>query len=338
MSLTRWGHEVVEAVDGTEALSIMEECPEIPFAIIDWSMPGVQGIDVCRQLREKKSDVYILLVTGKGNDHDVSAGLEAGANDYLTKPFAQDVLRLRVLVGIRFVEMRSSLVEKVHQLEGGIAERREVDTLLRSMMEIHDGVSDLLFAVGKFPQVEVYGKLQPVKIPHWDQMLTAGRIKQLCDYLMEGQPRLHVDYDERGSCDCSYAVEEFARLRVNIFKRNGEPAIVMRKLQSEVPSLDKLGLPPIFRDIIREKNGIVFVTGGTGSGKTTTLAAMLNELNQTSEIHIVSLEDPIEFVQSPNGKATFSQRQLGRGFHRLRWRTPRGPQAGSQSDPRGRNS
>ena len=87
----------------------------------------------------------------------------------------------------------------------------------------------------------------------------------------------------------------------------------MRKLQSEVPTLDKLGLPPIFREIVKEKNGIILVTGGTGTGKTTTLAAMLNELNHTEEIHIVTLEDPIEFFHS-HGKAAISQRELGKDF------------------------
>src|SRR5438445_2336680 len=87
----------------------------------------------------------------------------------------------------------------------------------------------------------------------------------------------------------------------------------MRKLQSEIPTLDTLGLPPIFREMVGEKTGIIFVTGGTGSGKTTTLAALLNEINQTSEVHIVTLEDPIEFLH-PHVKATFSQRELGRDY------------------------
>jgi twitching motility protein PilT len=100
---------------------------------------------------------------------------------------------------------------------------------------------------------------------------------------------------------------------VNIFKQNGRPAIVMRKLQTEIPTLDQLGLPPIFREMIKEKNGIIFVTGATGSGKTTTLAAMLNELNSTQKIHILTLEDPIEFLH-PHKEALFNQRQLGKDF------------------------
>jgi twitching motility protein PilT len=124
---------------------------------------------------------------------------------------------------------------------------------------------------------------------------------------------LKSDFSTLGSCDCSYALADLARLRVNIFKQNGRPAIVMRKLQTEIPTLDALGLPPIFREMIKEKNGIIFVTGATGSGKTTTLAAMLNELNETQNIHILTLEDPIEFVH-PHKRALFNQRQLGKDF------------------------
>jgi twitching motility protein PilT len=101
---------------------------------------------------------------------------------------------------------------------------------------------------------------------------------------------------------------------VNIYRQNGGFAMVLRRLQSEVPTMESLGLPPLFQDIVREKTGLVFVTGGSGNGKTTTLAAMLNEINRTSKVHIVSLEDPIEFLH-PQLKSTFSQRELGRDFY-----------------------
>jgi twitching motility protein PilT len=122
-----------------------------------------------------------------------------------------------------------------------------------------------------------------------------------------------VEFATTGSCDCSYAIENLARFRVNIFKQNGRHAIVMRKLQSKIPTLEVLELPPIFREIVKEKDGIILLTGGTGTGKTTTLAAMLDELNQTQEIHIVTLEDPIEFFHA-HGKAAISQRELGKDF------------------------
>jgi twitching motility protein PilT len=144
-------------------------------------------------------------------------------------------------------------------------------------------------------------------------VLDSTTIDQIADHVMHGDERLKAELDAHGSCDCSYALADLARLRVNIFKQNGRPAIVMRKLQTAIPTLDQLGLPPIFREMIKEKNGIIFVTGATGSGKTTTLAAMLNELNETQKIHILTLEDPIEFLH-PHKQALFNQRQLGKDF------------------------
>jgi len=189
-------------------------------------------------------------------------------------------------------------------------ERETVDSLLTGMLQSAEGISDLLFISGKPPLVEIHGRLSQFT----GSALTALFIEQLADHIMDGSERLKVEFTTTGSCDCSYAIENLARFRVNIFKQNGKHAVVMRKLQSEVPTLEKLGLPPIFREIVKEKNGIVLVTGGTGTGKTTTLAAMLNELNHTEEIHIVTLEDPIEFFHY-HGKAAISQRELNKDFH-----------------------
>lgn len=312
-TLSRLGYEIYEAVDGNESLRMLEVHPDIQIVLQDWEMPGIQGVDICKRLRDEKNDVYILMLTGKGNDRDVITALEAGANDYLTKPFTTDMLRVRLLVGARYLSMRTTLEEKVEALEGSIAQREEVEKLFCAMVESHAGVSDLLFVSGKHPQVEVHGKLKSLQPPGWEEPLNPEKIKQLTDFLMSGLERLHVDLKENGSCDTGFAIPGFARFRVNIYKQNNTPAIVLRKLESQVPSIDMLKLPQIFRQIIKEKNGIVFLTGSTGSGKTTTLAAMLDELNKTADIHIVTLEDPIEFLHGP-GKATFSQRQLGQDF------------------------
>lgn len=192
-------------------------------------------------------------------------------------------------------------------------DRETVDSLLAGMLQSADGVSDLLFIPGKPPLVEIHGRLKKFSTEKLDSKLAPPFIEELAGLIMNGSERLKRDLAATGSCDCSYAIEKLARFRVNIFKQNGQRAIVMRKLQSEVPTLEKLGLPPIFREIVKENNGIILVTGGTGTGKTTTLAAMLNELNQSQEIHIVTLEDPIEFFHA-HGKAAISQRELGKDF------------------------
>ena len=193
-------------------------------------------------------------------------------------------------------------------------DRETVDALLTGMLESADGVSDLLFISGKPPLIEVHGRLHEFPIDTPESVLTPPLIEQLAGQIINGNERLRMEFAATGSCDCSYAIEDLARFRVNIFKQNGRHAIVMRRLQSEIPTLEKLGLPPVFREIVKEKNGIILVTGATGTGKTTTLAAMINELNRNDEIHIVTLEDPIEFFHK-HGKAAISQRELGKDFH-----------------------
>ena len=190
----------------------------------------------------------------------------------------------------------------------------ELDRLLAAMIQSADGISDLLFVAGKSPQVEVHGRLKPFALEPPESIFTSERIEGLARAIIGNNPRLPQDLADTGSCDCSYVLQNFCRFRVNIYRQNGNYAMVMRRLQAEVPTLETLHLPPVFREVIKEKNGLIFVTGGTGSGKTTTLAAMLNEINQTSEVHIVTLEDPIEFLH-PHLKATFSQRELGRDFY-----------------------
>ncbi|HTL74664.1 MAG TPA: PilT/PilU family type 4a pilus ATPase, partial [bacterium] len=187
----------------------------------------------------------------------------------------------------------------------------QLDQLLTKMIQSAEGISDLLFVAGKPPQVEVHGRLTGVE---GESVLISDRIEGLANAIIRGNERLIKDLANTGSCDCSYALGELSRFRVNIYRQNGNYAMVLRRLQSRIPTMDALGLPPIFREIIKEKTGLIFVTGATGSGKTTTLAAMLNEINLTTEQHIVTLEDPVEFLH-PHHKATFSQREYGRDFY-----------------------
>ncbi len=192
--------------------------------------------------------------------------------------------------------------------------RQIIDDLLSAMIASQDGISDLLFTVGRPPLVEAYGVLEEFPVQTADSAAFGPQeISELVDHLINGDERLRRDLADWGSCDCGYTLRDVARFRVNIFRQNGKQAIVMRRLQSEIPTLEKLGLPPVFNEMIKEKNGIIFVTGATGSGKTTTLAAVLNELNQTQPIHIITLEDPIEFLH-PQLRAVFHQRELGKDF------------------------
>src|SRR6476660_6712044 len=190
----------------------------------------------------------------------------------------------------------------------------DLDKILSAMLKTYDGISDLNFSVGHPLQVEDFGELKPVYVDPPIEALTPYQTEQIALTLMQGNRRLIYDYLTGGSCDCIYSLAEDARFRVNIFRQQGHFSIVLRKLQGEIPTVESLELPPIFKEVAREKTGLVLVTGATGSGKTTTLAALLNEINEQQPVHIVTLEDPIEFVH-PTKRATFNQRELGHDFN-----------------------
>jgi twitching motility protein PilT len=192
-------------------------------------------------------------------------------------------------------------------------DRATVDALITNMLESGEGVSDLLFLAGKPPVVEIDGRLRSFPIDTPDSLLTPDLIEAISEQITESDERLQEQFDVTGACDCSYTIEDVARFRVNVFKQDGRRAVVMRKLQAKIPTLETLGLPAVFSEIVKEKNGIILVTGASGSGKSTSLAAMINELNQTYDIHIVTLEDPIEFVHS-RARAAVTHRELGRDF------------------------
>ncbi|HEX4265996.1 MAG TPA: PilT/PilU family type 4a pilus ATPase [Verrucomicrobiae bacterium] len=191
--------------------------------------------------------------------------------------------------------------------------RPELDLILNAMLDSQPEVSDLLFTVDKPLQVESFGELKPVAVDPPIEALTPFQTEMIALNLI-GENNWHAeDLLRRGSCDAAYTLTDKARFRINIFSQRGNYSIVCRKLNTEIPSLDKLSLPEIIRLVPREKTGLVLVTGATGSGKSTTLAAILNEINLSKPVHIITLEDPVEFVH-PHHSATFNQRELGTDF------------------------
>ncbi len=193
-------------------------------------------------------------------------------------------------------------------------QKAHFDHLLNVILDSHEGIADLFFIVGRPFQVEAFGKLKPVDVDPPVPVLTPFHVERIVNHLVGHDPRLVRDLVESGSCDCSYAVGNRCRLRVNIFRQRGNYGVVMRILATKIPTISALNLPPIFARMTGEKTGLVLVTGATGSGKTTTLAALLNEFNEKLPGHIVTLEDPIEFVH-PHKAATFCQRELGNDFN-----------------------
>ena len=189
----------------------------------------------------------------------------------------------------------------------------EIDYWIASMLESYDNVSDLNITVGKPLQVESSGLLMPVKVKPEVQELTPFQAEVFAMNIVGRNTRLLEDLVTTGSCDLSYWLGRKARFRVNVFSQKTNYSIVLRKLQTTIPTIGQLGLPDVFYKMAEEKNGIILVTGATGSGKTTTLAALLDKINQEKFVHTVTLEDPIEYVH-PHKKATFNQRELGGDF------------------------
>ena len=192
-------------------------------------------------------------------------------------------------------------------------QRQHVDYILTSMLNAYKGASDLNITVGKPFQVESSGELKPVPLDPPIDEITPYQSEIFALNLVSGDRRAIRDLLVHGSCDISYQVEGKARFRVNIFSQRGSYSVVMRQLPTKIPTVEDLNLPPAFHEMTKEKNGFVLVTGATGSGKSTSLAAVLNEINEKYAIHVVTLEDPIEFVH-PQKKATFNQRELGMDF------------------------
>ena len=188
--------------------------------------------------------------------------------------------------------------------------KAEIDDLLAAMLESHENVSDLNVTVDRPLQVESSGELVGVPFDPVIDNLTPFQTEIFALNLINSDRRLSDYLVRQGSCDTSYFLPGKARFRVNIFSQRGNISIVLRKLETKIPTIEELKLPDAFKKMPAEKNGLILVTGATGSGKTTSLAALLNEINSTKSVHIVTLEDPVEYVH-PNRKATFNQRELG---------------------------
>ena len=180
--------------------------------------------------------------------------------------------------------------------------------VLRQMLSASEKVSDLIFSPGRPPQIELAGKLQPVNIPGLEK-LTAAHTAGIAKVIMGNQQNAIESLEKTGSADLSFSVPGDARFRVNIFKQRGTHAIVMRVIPMHPPKFSDFNLPEQLKEIVDIKNGIVLVTGPTGSGKSSTLAAIIDLINETQFYHIVTIEDPIEFLHM-HKNSTVHQREL----------------------------
>ncbi|MFA6413537.1 MAG: PilT/PilU family type 4a pilus ATPase [Syntrophales bacterium] len=191
--------------------------------------------------------------------------------------------------------------------------KQEIDFILGKMLDSQGNVSDLNITMGKPFQVEASGQLMGVELDPPFRKLTPFQSEIFAMNLINQDRRLTETLIAEGSCDSSYELPGKARFRVNIFAQRGNYSVVLRKLETRIPTCEDLNLPEAFYKMAEEKNGIILVTGATGSGKSTSLAAVLDRINEAKSVHIVTLEDPVEFSH-PHKKATFNQREMGNDF------------------------
>jgi len=180
--------------------------------------------------------------------------------------------------------------------------------MILAMLDVGEGISDLVFSPGRPPQVERHGELTAVPIPSIP-LLKPEHTAQIARELIGGSEQALRTLNEHGACDLSYSIPNCARFRVNVFRQRSTYAIVMRVIAQKIPTLEELQLPPALADMAALKNGLVLVTGPTGSGKSSTLAAIIDQINSTRAEHILTIEDPIEFLHL-HKKGTLHQREL----------------------------
>jgi twitching motility protein PilT len=180
--------------------------------------------------------------------------------------------------------------------------------VIMAMLDAGTGISDLIFSPGRPPQVERHGNLASVPIAELPNLEPEHTARIARDLIGPNEHVLRV-LKEEGATDLSYMIPNCARFRVNVFRQRGTYAIVMRVIAPKIPTIADLNLPPSIAEIAAFKNGIVLVTGPTGSGKSSTLAAMIDLINETRAEHIITIEDPVEFVHV-HKKGTVHQREL----------------------------
>ena len=185
----------------------------------------------------------------------------------------------------------------------------DLPPIIERMLLVSDKISDLNFSVGQLPQVEINGRLTPVQ-PLGVQKLTPYQTEIIAMSLLQGNPDAAERLVQSGTADLSYSLPSRARFRVNIFQQRGVYSIVMRVIPTDIPTLQSLYLPPQLAEIAELRNGIVLLTGPTGSGKSSTLAALIDLINEIKQYHIVAIEDPIEYLHA-HKNSTINQREVG---------------------------
>jgi twitching motility protein PilT len=298
--LSAEGYQVEPVISGEDCL---EACGQRPpdLVLLDLTLPDGSGLDFLRSLRRDHPELPVIIVTASESVRDAVVAIKLGAVDFLSKPIDAQRLSVSVRNSLQLSQQKEE-IERLRTATGEGASKVAIDEVLRDL--VLRGGSDLHLKAGRPPLMRVSSDLIPSSFP----VLEESDVNSILRGVLgpQGYRALHEDFE----CDASYELPGVARFRVNAFKRMGRFGAAFRSIPLNIPTIEIMGLPAVLKDICKAPQGMVLVTGPTGSGKSTTLAAMIDHLNQTQPLHIVTIEDPVEFVYADQ-QSTVTQRQLG---------------------------
>jgi twitching motility protein PilT len=293
-----WPLEAVS--DGDRCLARFEKgAPEV--VLVDLSLPDIAGLDLLRKIHDIDPTVPVIVVDADASIDQSVVAMRRGAADYLSKPLDAARIRDAVRLGLEDVWKRREIERLKAETGQGLAKVR-IDEILADLAV--SGGSDLHVKVGRRPLYRIEGDLVESRFPILDGDDLEGILRQVLG--MEGYRVLERDLEY----DTAYVLPDIARCRVNAYRRMGQFAAAFRMIPLVIPTIDAMNLPPVLKEICRAPQGMVLLTGPTGSGKSTSLAAMIDYLNESDALHIITIEDPIEFVYTDR-KCSIDQRQLG---------------------------
>jgi twitching motility protein PilT len=294
------GLELQCVLSGAAAREAFRTAP--PTAcVLELSLPDTPGLDLLRELRREYPNTAFLALSAQVAPHEIVAALKLGAVDFVAKPVDPSRFRIQVRNALQEVFHAQELDRARAEVGDGLTSI-QLDQILQEL--IVRGGSDLHLKVGRPPLMRISGDLVPTELPEIAENDMKGLLLQMLG--REGLAALEANFE----CDTSYLLPGVARFRVNAFRRMGQFGAALRMIPLAAPTIEAMGLPDVLKEICKAPHGLVLITGPTGSGKSTTLAAMIEHLNQTQSLHVVTIEDPVEFVYTDR-KCTINQRQLG---------------------------
>jgi twitching motility protein PilT len=294
------GYAVETVFTGDACLSAVSQTPP-DVLVLDLALPDRPGFDVLRKIHKHYPELGIVVTMAQVTANDVVAAMKAGAADVLPKP--PDAGRLSVAVRDAWQEaVTRGEVDRLSVETGEGLQTVKLDDILNEL--VMNSGSDLHLKVGRPPLFRIAGDLAPSSLPELTEADMKGILQQLLG--RAGFRELEDNFES----DTSYLLPGMARFRVNAFKRMGQFGAAFRLIPLVTPTIEMMKLPGVLKEICKAPQGLVLLTGPTGSGKSTTLAAMIDHLNDTQPLHIVTIEDPVEFVYTDK-KCTINQRQLG---------------------------